>query len=68
MFALIIEGKSVRKAAEIMAAETRRPWMPTTVARIVAREEYKRSDPDWHVIDARVWSKAQAALASRRKR
>jgi DNA invertase Pin-like site-specific DNA recombinase len=68
VFALIIEGKSVRKTAEIMTTETGRKWMPTSVARVVAREEYKRSDPDWHIIDGRVWSKAQAALAARRKR
>ena len=68
VFVLIIDGKSVRKVAEIMTAETGRKWMPTTVARVLAREEYKRTDPDWHIIDGRVWSKAQAALTARRKR
>jgi hypothetical protein len=42
VFALIRDGKSVRKAAEVMTAETGRKWTPATVARMVAREDYKR--------------------------
>jgi DNA invertase Pin-like site-specific DNA recombinase len=43
VFDLVRGGASVRRAAEAMSAETGRPWMPTTVARIVSREEYKRT-------------------------
>jgi len=65
-FALVREGRSLTKAAEILTAETGRPWMPTTVARMVAREDYKLAKPG-RIIDPRVWGATQAAMASRRK-
>jgi hypothetical protein len=66
VFALIALGRSLAGTAEKMTAETGRPWMPTTVARIVKRSEYKRAG-EWRVVSPKVWSDAQAALASRRK-
>jgi hypothetical protein len=41
--------------------------MPTTVARMVAREEYKRTGA-WRIVHPKVWGAAQDALAARRKR
>jgi site-specific DNA recombinase len=67
VFALVIDGKTVRKTAEVMTAETGRPWMATTVARILAREEYKRAS-EWRIVHPKVWNAAQDALAARRKR
>lgn len=66
VFDLVRDGASVRKAAEAMSAETGRPWMPTTVARIVGREEYKRAG-EWRIIHPKVWNAAQDALAKRRR-
>lgn len=66
-FELVRDGKSIRKAAEIMSGETRRAWRPTTVARIVNREIYKLREPG-RIIDPRLWNATQAALAARRKR
>jgi DNA invertase Pin-like site-specific DNA recombinase len=66
VFALIREGEPVRKVAATMTEETGRPWTPTTVARIVTREDYKKSG-EWRIIDPREWNAAQAAMASRRR-
>jgi DNA invertase Pin-like site-specific DNA recombinase len=67
VFGLIRAGQSVRKVAQTMTDETGRPWMPTTVARIVGRKEYKRAG-EWRIIHPKVWNAAQTALASRRRR
>jgi DNA invertase Pin-like site-specific DNA recombinase len=67
IFDLIRSGRSVRKTAETMAAETGRDWKPTVVDRIVRREVYKQREPG-RIVDPRVWNAAQDALASRRKR
>jgi hypothetical protein len=67
VFDLVRAGQSIRKAAEIMSAETGRQWRPTVIDRIVKRETYKLSEPG-RIIDPRQWNATQAALASRRRR
>lgn len=69
VFDLIRNGRSVRATAEILSRETGRLWRPTTVARIVKREDYKRTTTlGARIVHPAVWNDAQTALASRRKR
>lgn len=66
IFELVRSGRSIRAAAEAMTEETGRRWMPTTVARMLAREDYKRGG-GWRIVHPRLWNHAQRARASRRK-
>lgn len=69
IFDLIRNGRSVRATAEILTRETGREWRPTTVARIVKRNDYKRTTTlGARIVSPHVWGEAQSALASRRKR
>ena len=65
-FALVTAGRSLAKAAEILTAETGRRWMPTTIARMIAREEYKLA-AEWRIVTPAKWKAAQESAASRRK-
>lgn len=65
-FALVTAGQSLAKAAETLTAETGRPWMPTTIARMIGREEYKRA-AEWRIVSPAKWKAAQESAASRRK-
>ena len=63
------ERRSVRQLAKMLDVEGTldRRWSASDVHRIVKRREYKCGPPESRIVDARVWSKAQAALARRRK-
>jgi hypothetical protein len=63
------DGKSLQATADALTEATGRRWQPTTVARMLARPEYKRDSLAGQAIVSRpVWNDAHAALASRRKR
>lgn len=65
-FDLARDGRALRKVAATLATETGRPWTPSTVAGIIAREIYKQREPG-RIMDPRVWNATQEALAGRRR-
>jgi hypothetical protein len=66
IFELVARGKSMRRVAEILSAETGRPWRPTVADRLVRREIYKQAQPG-RIANPRRWNAARDALAARRK-
>jgi DNA invertase Pin-like site-specific DNA recombinase len=66
MFDLIASGASIKQTAEAMSS-AERTWHPTAVRRIVTRPIYmQRVNGERPLIDARIWHKAERALAARR--
>lgn len=45
-----------------------RRWRPPDVWAILRREEYKKGPPAARIVDARLWNRADAVLAGRRRR
>lgn len=66
VFALVREGKSIRKVAEQMTTETGRPWRANTVDQMIRREVYAKTKPG-RIIDPRVFNATRDALAARRR-
>jgi site-specific DNA recombinase len=67
--AVVHRGWSVRRIAAALDAERAldRRWHATTVARILRRELYKQGPLGSRVVDPRVWNRASAILAERRR-
>jgi DNA invertase Pin-like site-specific DNA recombinase len=66
IFELVTAGQSLRKIASELEAQTGRPWRASTIDGIARRRDYTRQQPG-RIIDGRVFSKAQDALAARRR-
>lgn len=70
IFREVAEGRSIRQvAAALNEAGTlgRRRWFPSEVGRILSRVDYKTGVGESRVVDPRVWNRAQAQLAGRRR-
>ena len=59
--------RSIAKELDQEAALGRR-WRSPDVWTILRREDYKKGPPAARIIDARIWNRADAVLASRRRR
>ena len=61
---------SVRRVGRALSAQGGKSWAPAEVHRILTRTLYKQGPkaPGGRVVDAKVWNRAQANLALRRKR
>jgi DNA invertase Pin-like site-specific DNA recombinase len=68
VFAMVRDGRSVRAVAETLTAEGAggRKWHPTSVARLLQHDEYKREWPG-RIVDPKVFNAAQRALAARKR-
>jgi site-specific DNA recombinase len=68
IFDLARRGQSVRSIASHLDAERAggRRWHPTSVARVLSYEPYKRGRPG-RIVDPKVFNAAQRALSSRRR-
>jgi DNA invertase Pin-like site-specific DNA recombinase len=64
------DGWSTRAIAEELDQEgvLGRRWRSPDVWTILRREDYKKGAPSTRIIDARVWNRADAVLAARRRR
>jgi DNA invertase Pin-like site-specific DNA recombinase len=64
------DGWSTRAVAKKLDQEGTlgRRWRPPDVWTILRREDYKKGPPATRIVDARVWNRADAVLAGRRRR
>ncbi len=68
-FKLVRDGHSLAATADALSDATGRRWLPTTVARMLARREYTRASFGGRaIVSRRIWNEAHDALAKRRKR
>jgi DNA invertase Pin-like site-specific DNA recombinase len=64
------DGWSTRSIARALDEERKlgRRWRAPDVWTILRREDYKKGSPAGRIVDARVWNRADAVLAARRRR